>query len=249
MPEEAMLPLASSAKAGSANPVTSSFTTYAEYLRSLGPSWASLWHWALIRYLEDEDHLSSTQQALSGSILRICSGRCSVSECSTFASPSELRNFLSTTEEDCQYQIIIMYYSCLAHGEPPSLKSLPVHPSIIDAVGLELGVSPLCWYSLLLESSYLPNFVHTPNAWCERNRMLQIGRDFLILPKTRATSGTKTGLSNPGLSRSYKTYNQESDPVFSIPPCGRHYKSSSCSAFSSDRHRSRPIIPVARSLY
>lgn len=184
---------------------TFGFATYAEYLRLLGPSWSSLWHWALIRYLEDEDHLAPAQLPLSGSILRISSAECSVSECSTLGSPPALRNFLSTTKDDCQYQIVIMYYSSLASWDSPSQKSLPIHPSVIDAVGLELNVSPMCWYSLLLESSYLPNFVHPPNAWHERNQMLQVGRDFLFLPRSRGTSRTKTGLYFLGHRPLYET--------------------------------------------
>ena len=161
----------------------SRFATYAEFLRYIDPSLVVPEHRELDEYLKTE-HLRDKRIKPNGWVLRIRSGQLRVHDCSEFANFSDYRHFISDHDDELQSQIIISYYIYNGYGNCPS-SFYPLIPAEVDALGLELEISPIFWYSIIRESRGDDEFCEDPESRIGAERFIRVGRHYLvILPPT-----------------------------------------------------------------
>ena len=164
----------------------SSFTDYAEYLKSIAKTDSTpRYQQELLRVLERKATEEATLEArtpISGVILRFGPSKCRSYDCSKLSNTKEFRRLITTCDADVDYQIIIT--QTIGGGE---FEPIPLSLDELDALGLELGINPNFWYLYSLRRSSKSEILSLFDDF------VQIGPHWLMIPNLSGTNLPRTG--------------------------------------------------------
>ena len=164
------------------DPDLSRSDTYTRYLEAAIDSDGPLNRYReLLPYLKSKD-VPSLRSAETTSLLRINNGQCRQWHLNDAYS---LKKTFEEEQEPWQYQVLLVRQG-----------SIYTEPSVIEVVSLELDIPPTIWFLILSGSRNISNIgiiPDTPNASLERQHILHVGNQWLLLVNPLTRSQPQTG--------------------------------------------------------